>query len=129
MATNTTVYSGQWGDIIDRPQDDCVEIRWFDTTTDMSGEDFNEFLATYAGHIEACGRGGGLVDAPDGFRQDERRLARCEHHPEVQRGWHEEIRLHPARRCTADRQRPSPRRSRGFSDRLFRFAHHGTGLD
>ena len=29
----------------------------------MSGEDFNAFLTIYAGHVENCGRGGGLIDA------------------------------------------------------------------
>ena len=63
MTSIRALYSDQWGDILDRADDDCVEIRWFDTTTNMSGEDFNGFLETYAGHVEACGRRGGLVDA------------------------------------------------------------------
>ena len=69
MTTVRTLYSDQWGDILDRPEDDCVEIRWFDTSTDMSGDDFNEFLGTYAGHVEVCGRRGALVDAVQ-FRMD-----------------------------------------------------------
>mgnify|MGYP000430371557 CR=1 FL=1 len=55
--------------LIDRPEDDCVEIRWFDTTTHMEAEEFNEFLAAYAGHVEACGRSGGLIDGFQ-FRMD-----------------------------------------------------------
>ena len=69
MTMVRTLYSDQWGDILDRPEDDCVEIRWFDTSTDMSGDDFNEFLGTYAGHVEVCGRRGALVDAVQ-FRMD-----------------------------------------------------------
>ena len=69
MTSVRTLYSDQWGDILDRPEDDCVEIRWFDTSADMSGDDFNEFLGTYAGHVEVCGRRGALVDAVQ-FRMD-----------------------------------------------------------
>ena len=69
MTSVRTLYSDQWGDILDRPEDDCVEIRWFDTSADMSGDDFNEFLGTYAGHVEICGRRGALVDAVQ-FRMD-----------------------------------------------------------
>ncbi len=38
MSVATVLYSDRWGDIIDRPADECVEIRWFDTTAGMSGE-------------------------------------------------------------------------------------------
>jgi len=69
MAAVRIVYGDQWGDILDRPDDGCVEIRWFDTTDAMAAADFNAFLATYAGHVEACGRPGGLVDAVQ-FRMD-----------------------------------------------------------
>ena len=69
MTTVHVLYSDRWGDILDRPDDDCVEIRWFDTTADMTGDEFNGFLETYAGHVEACGRRGGLVDAVQ-FKMD-----------------------------------------------------------
>ena len=69
MAAPRLVHSDRWADIIDRPEDDCVEIRWFDTTTHMEAEEFNEFLAAYAGHVEACGRSGGLIDGFQ-FRMD-----------------------------------------------------------
>lgn len=69
MAEPRLVHSDRWADIIDRPEDDCVEIRWFDTTTHMEAEEFNEFLAAYAGHVEACGRSGGLIDGLQ-FRMD-----------------------------------------------------------
>ena len=73
MATARVLYSDRWGDIVDRPDDGCVEIRWFDTTSDMSGDDFNQFLTTYAGCVESCGRAGGLVDAVQ-FRMDMTRM-------------------------------------------------------
>ena len=63
MGLATVLYGDRWGDIIDRPEDKCVEIRWFDTTAGMSGEDFNGFLKIYADHVENCGRAGGLIDA------------------------------------------------------------------
>ncbi len=69
MAAIQVVYSDQWGEILDRPDDGCVEIRWFDSTEAMTGADFNDFLATYAGQVEACGRSGGLVNAVQ-FRMD-----------------------------------------------------------
>ena len=69
MATARIVYHDQWGEIIDRPDDACVEIRWYDTTSAMSGDDFNRFLATYAAQVEACGRPNGLIDGVQ-FRMD-----------------------------------------------------------
>ncbi len=62
-------YSDQWGDILDRPEDNCVEIRWFDTTSQMNGHDFNNFLTRFVEQVEACGRSGCLVDAVQ-FRMD-----------------------------------------------------------
>ena len=62
MSVATVLYGDRWGDIIDRPEDNCVEIRWFDTSAGMSGEDFNAFLKIYADHVENCGRAGGLID-------------------------------------------------------------------
>ena len=69
MTTVQVRHSDRWGDILDRPDDACVEIRWFDTTAAMTGGDFNRFLQTYAGVIETCGRPGALVDAVQ-FRMD-----------------------------------------------------------
>jgi len=59
----SVVYSDKWGDIVDRPDDDLVEIRWFDATAAMDGDEFNRFLDAYAGAVERCGRSSGLVDA------------------------------------------------------------------
>ena len=69
MATARIVYNDQWGEIIDHPDHDCVEIRWYDTTSDMSGDDFNRFLDAYAGQVEACGRANGLIDGVQ-FKMD-----------------------------------------------------------
>ena len=59
MTEMRVVYSDRWGDVIDRATDDCVEIRWFDTTSGMDGDDFNTFLTRYTEQVEACGRTGG----------------------------------------------------------------------
>lgn len=40
------MYEDQWGEIIDRPTFKLVEIRWYDTTSEMSGEDFNAWPST-----------------------------------------------------------------------------------
>ena len=69
MTGATHLYADRWGEILDRPQEGCVEIRWFDTTSAMDGNDFNQFLATYAGYVESCGRSGALVDSVQ-FRMD-----------------------------------------------------------
>ena len=57
------MYEDQWGEIVDRPTLNLVEIRWYDTTSEMSGEDFNNWLSTYAGCVETQNRAGCLVDA------------------------------------------------------------------
>ena len=77
MTAVRVVYTDKWGDILDRPDEDCLEIRWFDTTAIMNGDDFNTFLTRYAEHVEAWRRGGGLVDSVQ-FKMDISKM---------QRGW------------------------------------------
>ena len=62
-------HSDRWGECIVRADDKCTEIRWFDTTSDMSGKDFNRFLEVYAAIVEEAGLPGGLVDAVQ-FKMD-----------------------------------------------------------
>lgn len=69
MSKLTAVYSDRWGDILDRPEEGCVEIRWHDTTSDMTRDDFHGFLDVFAGKVEASGRKGCLIDAVS-FRMD-----------------------------------------------------------
>ena len=69
MTDMSVVYTDQWGDIIDREQDDCLEIRWFDTTSAMAGDDFNAFLSHFAEQVAARGRASALVDAVQ-FKMD-----------------------------------------------------------
>lgn len=74
MALPTIKYSDQWGECLDRPDDNCVEIRWFDTTSKMSGNDMNQFLSNFATVVENSGRAGALVDAVP-FKMDPAKMS------------------------------------------------------
>lgn len=69
MTLPTVVYADRWGECLVRPDDGCSEIRWFDATAEMDGDDFNAFLAEFASVVEAAGLPGALVDAVQ-FRMD-----------------------------------------------------------
>ena len=68
MANSELVYMDKWGQIIDYAEG-YVEIRWFDSTKDMTGSDFNTFLSKFADVVEARKRPGCLVDSTN-FRMD-----------------------------------------------------------
>jgi len=57
------VYSDRYGEVLDRPAADLIELRWFDTTADMSPQEFKDWLAQFAGCVEKCGRSRALVDS------------------------------------------------------------------
>lgn len=57
------VYEDPWGSIIDRPEAGYLEIRWYDSTAAMTGEQFKRWLATFASFTEKHERPGCLVDA------------------------------------------------------------------
>lgn len=57
------VYEDRWGEVFDRPSANLVELRWFDTTADMSKDDFQRWLSKFAECVERCGRSGVLVDS------------------------------------------------------------------
>lgn len=61
--TSQIVWEDKWGEVIDRPDADLIEIRWYDTTRDLDTDTFNEWLAGFAGAVEASGRSGVLTDA------------------------------------------------------------------
>ena len=63
------VYEDRFGEVLDRPAVDLIELRWFDTTADMSGQQFKDWLSTFAGCVEKCGRSRVLVDNTS-FRMD-----------------------------------------------------------
>lgn len=56
------VYEDRFGEVIDRPSLDLVELRWFDTTEVISKQAFQEWLTKFAGCVERCGRRNVLVD-------------------------------------------------------------------
>lgn len=73
-------YVDQWGECIDRPEDNCVEIRWYDTTKDMDGDDLNQFLTHFATVIEGSQCTNALIDSMQ-FNMD---LSK------IRKGWRDE---------------------------------------
>jgi hypothetical protein len=57
------VYEDRWGAIIDYPDTDLLEIRWYDTTSAMSADDFKRWLSEFASHEERLRRHAMLTDA------------------------------------------------------------------
>ena len=62
MADVEHVYEDRWGEIIDRPARDYVELRWYDTTAAMSAEQFRDWLTTFSGQVERLRRPRVLID-------------------------------------------------------------------
>ena len=63
------VYEDEWGEIIDRPSIDLVEVRWFDTTASMSKDAFQRWLTVFADHVGRLRRSRVLIDATS-FKMD-----------------------------------------------------------
>jgi hypothetical protein len=63
MAEVRHTYEDRWGEVIDRPPVDLVELRWHDATAGMSAGEFQDWLAVFAGQLEQLGRSRVLVDA------------------------------------------------------------------
>ncbi len=61
--TSAIIHEDEWGEIIDRPSPDLVEIRWYDTTSAMTGDEFDNWLSVFAGCVESKKRSGCLVDS------------------------------------------------------------------
>jgi hypothetical protein len=57
------VYEDRWGEVFDRPSADLIELRWFDTTAEMSAHEFQGWLAKFAECVERCKRSRVLVDS------------------------------------------------------------------
>jgi len=57
------IYEDMWGEVFDRPSSDLTELRWFDTTADMSTSDFQAWLTKFAECVEKTGRSRVLVDS------------------------------------------------------------------
>lgn len=69
MMSGTHVFEDQWGACIDRPEDGYLEIRWYDTTKAISGEQFNDWLSRFTEAVASTGRTRVLVDATQ-FQMD-----------------------------------------------------------
>ena len=63
------LHDDEWGCIIDRPIHDLLETRWYDTTSELTGPRFNEWIEMFAGRLEQSGRSHVLVDATS-FKMD-----------------------------------------------------------
>ncbi len=63
------LYSDNFGDVLDRPEAGLIEIRWFDSTANLTSSAFNEWLAGFASIVEEAKRPFVLVDAT-GFRME-----------------------------------------------------------
>jgi hypothetical protein len=58
----THVYEDRFGEVIDHADAGYLEIRWYDTTDEMSAPEFQDWLAAFAAEVERRGRPGILVD-------------------------------------------------------------------
>ena len=63
MAETRHTYEDSFGEVIDRPALDLVELRWHDATETMSAAQFQDWLAAFAGQLEQLRRPTVLVDA------------------------------------------------------------------
>ena len=67
------LYEDKFGEIIDRPESGFIEIRWYDSTEQMTGDEFNQWLSAFAGYVEQKNRAGVLIDAVQ-FRMPQERM-------------------------------------------------------
>ena len=61
--TPTVVFEDRQGSLIDYPDDDYLEIRWYDASSELTGQSFNERQEVIAEVVEKCGRSSILIDA------------------------------------------------------------------
>ena len=73
MADSRVLHEDEWGEILDRPDQDILEIRWYDSTADLDGQEFNRFLAVFADFVLDKRRPRILVDAT-AFKMDPARM-------------------------------------------------------
>ena len=71
---STIAYEDRFGEVIDRPDLDLIEIRWYDTTTELDGPGFDQWLTGFAGAVEAAHRSNILIDST-AFRMDMARMS------------------------------------------------------
>jgi hypothetical protein len=61
--TATIVHNDKYGALIDWANEDYVEIRWHDATSELTRDEFNRWLEGFAGGVEQAKRSGILVDS------------------------------------------------------------------
>lgn len=59
----TVVFEDHQGSLIDYPDDDYVEVRWYDGSSELTGQTFNQRQDVIANVVETCGRSNILIDA------------------------------------------------------------------
>jgi hypothetical protein len=69
VADSRVLHEDEWGEILDRPDEDLLEIRWYDSTADLDGQGFNRFLAVFADLVLDKRRPRVLVDST-AFKMD-----------------------------------------------------------
>ncbi len=57
------IYEDRWGEVFDRPAADLIELRWFDSTAEMTAGEFQRWLEKFAECVEKCRRSRVLVDS------------------------------------------------------------------
>ena len=63
MPDSKHLYEDEWGEIIDRRSIGLVELRWFDSTSPMSKDQFQKWLSTFADQVGKAHRQRVLIDA------------------------------------------------------------------
>ena len=59
----TIEYNDEFGQILDWPENDMIEIRWFDTTATLDANGFQQWLTVFAAAVEKSGRSNVLTDS------------------------------------------------------------------
>lgn len=59
----TIVHEDTYGSLIDYPDDDYIEVRWYDASAAFTGDSFNDRLTIMGDAVERCGRSNLLIDA------------------------------------------------------------------
>ncbi|MDH4118999.1 MAG: hypothetical protein OEW30_16580 [Acidimicrobiia bacterium] len=57
------LWADRFGEVLDRPGIDAVEIRWFGATADLDRAGFNDWLDRFASSVEGAGRSRIVTDA------------------------------------------------------------------
>jgi hypothetical protein len=62
VAEAKQLFEDEWGEIYDRPSEQLIELRWFDTTAAMSKDEFQNWLKTFAEFVAGTRRPRVLID-------------------------------------------------------------------